>query len=896
MCHWHQLKLGSSYLKKLAQIGLVFFAIATLFAVVAYFLAKKYEPEVRTIVLYELNRHLNVEVKVDDINFSLLQRFPYASLRFSEVVIPQIRNGLEQDTLIYIKDLYLQIGLLDFLSKNYRITEADVNTGFFRMDTYADGSNNYQFWKSAGDTISNAVLSLTNIELNDFGYRLRSGDDMEIKLHVYKAEADGNFGTDLYDILAETNIELNHVISSGDTLFSEKSIEGPVVVNINQNEGIYGFSSKSIQLENEDFLLDGSYTSEKNKNEWRLELTTTDAKIEHLAELIPLWMQSSAKSYKARGKTDLKLKLKSSGSHLELDVLFENTRGSFQHQVAMGTAKISDAAGSLQLRNGTTSLYLDKVAMGIGPGEIKAFGKIINFNAPAFDLNIDGLMDLEEFKNFVSMPLVERLEGKLQMNGRLHGKLPGSGSDQTLELLKGIDFIGDISLKNGAFKLKSQDQTLEKINGDVDIKDNALVINKASGEVNGSSFEIEGAIQNALPYLSSSGQKLYIAADFRSPSLDFNEIWSAESSRKDTLYEFQLPENISFDLGVEVEKITFRKFEASQVQGRAHYKNGLLTLNPFNFRTASGKVSSQARVRMIDATHFAIGVVARLQEMEVDQLFYQFEDFGQTVVRSSHIEGTAMADISFDARFSKNLKLNPASIRSNIDLNISNGKLKKLESFKDIADYLRENALWRSLIKIDAFEKKLEIVAFDTLQNTIKIENQQVTIPAMTIGSSAMTIGLSGTHGFDNKIDYSLNFKLSELLRTGKKQSEEFGYVVEDAAGLRLFMRMTGTTENPVFSLDKDGAREKRKRELEREKNLLKSILKEEFGLFKSDTTLPGVPAPKSKPKTVYELEWDGFEKPDSSKKSKSTLPKPNGKPTKADQDAYDLLDADDDL
>jgi hypothetical protein len=883
-------------LKKLARIGLVLLALAATVTIVAYWLAKKYEPEVRTIVLYELNRHLNVEVKVDDINFSLLQRFPYASLRFSEVVIPQVRNGVEGDTLIYIKDLYLQIGLLDFLSKNYRISEADINTGFYRMDIYADGSNNYQFWKSAGDTISNSALSLTNIELKDFGYRLRSGDDMEINLQINKAEADGDFGTDLYDIVANTNIQLNHVISSGDTLFRNQPIDGAVVVNINQTEGTYGFSSESIELGKEDFLLDGSYISQKDKNEWRLELTTTDAKIEHLAELMPLWMQSSAKSYKARGKTDLKLELKSLDNQLDLDVLFEKTHGSFQHQVAMGTAKISDAAGSLQLRNGVTSLYLDKITMGIGPGEIKAFGKIINFNAPAFDLNIDGLMDLEEFKNFVSMPLVERLEGKLIMNGRLHGKLPMNGNDQTLELLKGIDFIGDISLKSGAFKLKNQDQTLEKISGDIDIKGNALIVNNATGEVNGSKFEIEGAIQNALPYLSSSGQRLHIAADFRSPSLDFNEIWSSESSRKDTVYEFQLPQNVSFDLGVEVGKITFRKFEATQVQGRAYYKNGLLTLNPFNFKSASGSVLAQARVERIDDTHYSIGAVAKLKDIAVDQLFYQFEDFGQTVVKSTHIEGTARADISFDARFTKALKLDPASISSNIDLIIARGKLKKLEAFKDIADYLRENALWRSLVKVDAFEKKLDVVAFDTLQNTIKIENSLVTIPAMRIGSSAMTIGLSGTHRFDNTIDYSLNFKLSDLLRTGKKQNEEFGYVVEDPAGLRLFMRMTGTTDNPEFSLDKDGAREKRKRELEKEKNVLKSILKEEFGLFKSDTTLQGVPKPKEKPKTIYELEWDGFDKTDSSKTPNPAAKKPKTKPSKSDDKVYDGLDDDDDL
>ncbi|MFT6174695.1 MAG: hypothetical protein ACJAY4_000914, partial [Cryomorphaceae bacterium] len=88
--------------------------------VAAFFLAKKFEPEVKDAIVFELNQHLNVPVDVEDINLSLLQKFPYASLRFSNVIIPEAVSA-DPDTLIFIEDLYLQIGLLDFLRKNYAV-------------------------------------------------------------------------------------------------------------------------------------------------------------------------------------------------------------------------------------------------------------------------------------------------------------------------------------------------------------------------------------------------------------------------------------------------------------------------------------------------------------------------------------------------------------------------------------------------------------------------------------------------------------------------------------------------------------------------------------------------------------------------------------------------------
>ncbi len=877
-------------------IGFIVICVIGIFA--AYFLAKKYEPEVRDIILYELNRNLDVEVKVADINFSLLQRFPYASLRFSEVVIPQVRDGVQSDTLIYIKDLYLQIGLFDFLRQNYRVSEAEINQGFFHMDLYADGTDNYHFWKAAEDTISKAELSLSNIEIKSFAYRLRSGDDLEIALYVEKGEANGNFGSDVYDISSDSRIHINQVIASADTMFKNQIIDGEIVLHIDQIKKIYAFESDDISLGKEDFQLLGNYDLSQSPGLWNVNLSTTNAKIENLAEIMPTALRQATRSYKARGRTDLVVQMNTTPKgHFDVDVVFDKTQGTFQHNVALGTAKIKTASGSLQVRSNVTSLYIDDLIAGIGPGEVKARGKIVDFGAPAFDLNLSGSMDLEELKNFLNVPSVERMEGKLRLNGRLQGKLPRNRKDETITLLKGIDFLGDIKLSDGLFKIKNQGQTFEKINGDIDLRNNALIINNATALVNGSSFEISGALENALPYLSSEGQKLHIKAQFKSPSLDFNDIWVSETTKADTTYRFHLPDDVSFDLGVDIGKINFRRFEAVGVTGKAQYQNGLLTLNPFTFKSASGVVRANASVERLNATTYLAKTRAHLENIAIDQLFYQFENFDQNVVRSTHLEGRTNAQITFSGTFGQNLSFREETIQAQIDLMIIKGKLKKLESFQAIADYLKESTVWRSLVQVDAFEKKLQMVVFDTLQNSIRIENKMVLIPAMKIGSSAMTINLSGQHSFNNDIDYSINFRLSELLRSGKKQNDDFGYIVEDQAGLRLFMQMTGTTDNPIFSLDKEAARDKRKRELEKEKNVFKSILKEEFGLYKGDTTLQGVPTTPAKQGTRFSVEWDEFNE-DSVPKTQNKPPRSirKSKKTKDDDKIYDDFDSDDDL
>jgi len=882
--------------KYLKYVAIIISALVVLL-VVAYFLAKKYEPEVKDILVYEINRQLTVPVKVDDINFSLIQRFPYASLRFSNVVIPQVIKGVEQpDTLIFIKDLYLQMGLMSVLRKKYEVTEAEVNTGFFDMDFYTDGSDNFHFWKTSTDSAaSGATFSITDILIKDFNYRLKNSEGLLLDIGVVKSKAKGNFGTDQYKIESISDLWIHNVAYANDTLYRKETFKGDLQIEIDRIKDIYSFSSSDLRVAEQAVHLTGTYIP-TDKQSWTLELKSTRADLEKLSHLLPLNIRNRFSKYKTRGKTDLDLRL-SAGEQFDLDGAFSSLSGKFQHNEALGTAEIRGAKGKFEMRNSISSLFLDELNASIGPGKMTAWGKIIDFDAPSFDLNIEGSIDLKELKRLLNIEMLKTLEGEVVLDGRLQGNLPRESSNETLDLLRGIDFIGEIKLVDGVFQMEGQDQLYDKIDGDFQLKDNSIIIKAGTARVNKSPFQISGIIKNALPYISRKGEKLSIQADFKAKELNFNDILTRGSSKRDTTYNFSLPSDVAFDLSVDIEKISFRKFEATQITGNAYYKSGLLTLNPFSFRTADGDVKANVHLRQLSGNQFETESFAQLHDIDLKAFFIGFENFGQQVIQAHHLEGRANATIQFSALFKNDLSIDSKSIKSNIELMVLNGKLKNLESLQAISDYLRTNALWRSLIKVNEFEKKLKIINFDTLQNTISIENQKVHIPAMTIGSSALTLNVSGTHSFDNKIDYSLNFRLSQLLRTGKKESSEFGYIVDDQTGLRLFMRMQGDVDNPQFSLDGDAARNKRKQEFDREKDTFKSILKEEFGLFKSDTTLTGVPKSKTKGETQFSVDWEDFKDRNDTSSGKT---KPNRKKKKSlskeDEDLYDALEGDDDL
>ncbi|MBC8146518.1 MAG: hypothetical protein H8E98_00865, partial [Bacteroidetes bacterium] len=131
-------------------------------------------------------------------------------------------------------------------------------------------------------------------------------------------------------------------------------------------------------------------------------------------------------------------------------------------------------------------------------------------------------------------------------------------------------------------------------------------------------------------------------------------------------------------------------------------------------------------------------------------------------------------------------------------------------------------------------------IKFAILKNQIEIKNQIIKIPMMEINSSAINIVASGSHSFNNDIDYHLQLLLSDLLtKKAKKHNSDFGEIEDDGLGrTKVFILVTGTVDNPVYKYDRKGVKEKLKTDIKTEKQNIKQILNSEFGWFKKDTTI----------------------------------------------------------
>ena len=80
------------------------------------------------------------------------------------------------------------------------------------------------------------------------------------------------------------------------------------------------------------------------------------------------------------------------------------------------------------------------------------------------------------------------------------------------------------------------------------------------------------------------------------------------------------------------------------------------------------------------------------------------------------------------------------ALDADLNLSVSNGRLKNIEVFDEIADYLKKNRLIAPLVDPEDLRKRLADIDFEYMETPISIANSIVSVPFVAIHSSAMNV------------------------------------------------------------------------------------------------------------------------------------------------------------
>jgi len=793
--------------------------------------------KVASVILDTLNRNFLTRIETGSYRFSLIRKFPGATLELRNVYVhssPGFESSgfgnINTDTLLQARSAFIDFKMIDILRGDYTFTTITVRTGRLNLFTDSSGKNNYQVTapvkKENGESTSSLNLDRINLSSVFVTYHdLDAGliikgmfNDSRIKSRI----SGGNIDFD-----SNSEVTFQHFQTGG--FVYKEPVTATLGVGLNKNSKGVFFRKSTLQAGDWKFIMNGFVAAD---NFIDLTISGSDIDISQVISYLPVKYRNLATAYKPSGIMKVESSIKGMASerknpHLEIAWSVKDAN------IAHGRSKLKVDRFSFDgsLTNGqancaeTAVLSIDNFTTRLGSADYKGSLRISNFKNPWAELTFRGMLYPSELKDFLDLRNMESAGGSIDLDLRLSGS-PGIKSKYTLGDFLGVDSRSKITFDS--FRMKFSDRPIDITDATGVISH--TVVTSASDfriTINGQRFVADAALSNLPGWLFGLPVTLTGHASVAAPGI-YPEKFSDKSFRKasGTVQNkaVRLPSDINLDTDFRIDTLQYRSFRAEKIKGRLSLQPGRIIISNIDLHSQGGELSGDAQVLgNADKSLTSHGNFS-FTGIDIKQTFTTFNNFGQTFIKAENLSGSLSGTLSLLLPTDSLLNVNVGSVTAEGSYVITNGALLDFDPVKELSSFIELS--------------ELKNIRFDRLENDFFIRTNSFYIPQMDVRSSAVDLSVNGQHNFSNTFEYHVGVRLSEILsnkaRKNKKLVSEFGEIEDDGLGrTSLLLKITGDGKDIKVSYDIKAAGNRIRDEIRKERQTLKQIFNEEYGTGK---------------------------------------------------------------
>lgn len=857
--------------------GWIFLSIVGLMLISSAILIVNKE-NIKQFAIEEINQYMNKRIHVGYVDLAIWKTFPNLTIDFQNVLIHDKFNDFQTaDTTLYAEHIRLRFDPIEVLKGNYTLERIDVLDGTFNMQIREDGSINYDLLRTTENSdTSSFELALEHIHIQNTSFKYNNLSTRQLyTTHVEEMNLHGAFKNETFELTADTDFDILEVKNKSILLLQDKHAALHIDLLINSKEERFEIQTADLKINKLPFYIKGSVI----QNNIDFQLGSKQLPLEDFVRNFQLRELDVVNDLKGTGMVDIDISVKGTTAYNKspaIDAQFNITNGSLKNnELALSSINVSGnySNGALQ---GKEQIKLERLTFNSLNSQFSGNALVTEFDHPRIKGKMKGNLDLKAFHLLFPISFFHDLEGILNTNGTFDVQFNNPSYDITDINVRNLSAEFELNrIVAHPVYLKKQ---LSIPEGMIVIRNQEAILKNVHIQTGESDLEIDGVFDQIVDYFNKS-KSLTAHAFIESRQLTIADFSPPENASSTPLKkQWILPKDITGKLNLKLSKLNYSDHTYSEIETALEFGNRVLYFPKLKGQNAGAFVQGDLTIAEKQPMQLSVNTHLTSNNITFDALFKEWNNFDQTIITSESIQGNATIDLSFKGMFDlEQQELDKQGVVADARILINNGALVNVESFKEITKSLKNMGTAKLVIsnsKIEAFEKELLHLRFARLENQLHIENGMITIPRMTIISNALDLNVSGKHSFENEIDYAFDFRFREV--KGKTSQSEFGDIVDDETGFRVYLKMKGTVDNPIFAWDKEQRKQDQKEKREAARDEFKSVIKTGFGVNKKDTTIQRIET-QNKPseKLIMNFDTDSTDNafdPEEKEKRKSKL------------------------
>jgi hypothetical protein len=403
------------------------------------------------------------------------------------------------------------------------------------------------------------------------------------------------------------------------------------------------------------------------------------------------------------------------------------------------------------------------------PFEMK--GSISNLANYAYDLTIDGLIDLKKLTQLYPVPGMS-ISGTLDVDVEISGKL----STLQAKHFDSLKSSGTIEIKNVVLAYKDLSKTIKISDAKMKFTPQEIELEKFTGEVGKSDFSITGHLFDYHSYIFETGRNVKGDLELASDTLDLNDLMASSStppkdSSQSGIKVIVLPRGIDFTFDAKIGFIRFDQMQIEDLAGEVKIKDGLLTLNETGFTSQDAKFSINGEYDTRDPKHPLFDMLLDINKLDINKAYSMFETVQSAAPAAQTTDGI------FSTKYHLKGELNPdfspamATLTGGGTIIVEDAEIKGMKVFNHVSNITNKKEL---------NDPKVKTMTLET-----EIKGGKVYIKPVAFQIGKYLTELEGSQGFDNTIDYVLKLSVPSLHK------------------IKVPFHISGTVNKPVVKLGK---------------------------------------------------------------------------------------------
>jgi hypothetical protein len=169
-------------------------------------------------------------------------------------------------------------------------------------------------------------------------------------------------------------------------------------------------------------------------------------------------------------------------------------------------------------------------------GIFKAKMKVVNFESPEIDMQIDSDFDLNFLTKFLKLYHLKNLEGKVLLSMKFHDIIDLKNPEKSLEKLNQA-YFSKLKISDLNFKSENYPQKISNLNVEASIEGETLFVKNCNFNVNASDIQFKGQIKNIPALIHQNKQQIESDFHFQSKKLHINDFIVSKNQNQNLIIQ-----------------------------------------------------------------------------------------------------------------------------------------------------------------------------------------------------------------------------------------------------------------------------------------------------------------------------------------------------------------------